>query len=306
MCTITPAEGGQFGASTSEVEFWVGNGIGRADLSTGAVSEVARVPEGGVVVAYSHASGEIAYRVPTHDDGFVMHLYRPGGQDRLLYTQDPIGAHGGPPCGPYSQVQFSHDGSELLDYTLFRPTSGPANLLVFKSDGSLLFSQAGGGYGVWGLWSPGSSLLYFPQVNNSAPPVANIESLDATGHASAVATAIKLDCWPVIAPDGNDIVYEVYDSSAPYLPHRWRLDLTTHAATKLGASVVSQPVFVAPSVVWVNENQPCDCGPGGPSAPDGVVLAHDLTTGLETHVDLRVSGQTAAALIYSIIDVRLS
>ena len=45
---------------------------------------------------------------------------------------------------------------------------------------------------------------------------------------------------------------------------------------KCPAATSTEPVFVSPSVVWSSEEKPCQCGPGGSSAPDGKVIAHNL------------------------------
>ena len=286
MCTLIPANGGEFGGSSHVVVFWSGNTIGSADLAAGTIALVGEVPQGSVVGAYNQARHEVAYTEPGEADGFTRHLVQLGGQDRTLYVQQPIGGHGGPPCGPYGQLQFSPDGMELLDYNTFRPMSGPPNLLVFKSDGSLLFQQAGISFGAWG---PAGSVLYFAGASSQGF-TGEIDSVDEAGHRSSVATGLRSFCWPVMAPDGGSIVFDAYDTSAPGqatggLPHLWQIELASRTALQLTTAFTSHAAFVGPSVVWAEEETPCNCGPGGPSAPDGVVLAHDLSTGTDAKVD---------------------
>lgn len=286
MCTLIPADGGEFGASSHEVFFWSGNMIGSADLAAGTIAAVGEVPQGSTVGAYDRTHRQVAYTVPGDGDGFTRHLLVLGGQDRTLYVQQPIGGHGGPPCGPYGQLQFSPDGTELLDYSTFRPVSGPANLMVFKSDGTILFQQAGISFGIW---APSGSVLYFA-VAGSQGFTGEIDSLDGSGHRSSVATGLHAFCWPAMAPEGGSLVLDTYDASAPGqatggLPHLWRIDLASGTASQLTAATTSHAAFVAPAVVWAYEETPCDCGPGGASAPDGVVLAHDLVKGTDAQVD---------------------
>lgn len=310
MCTLIPADGGQFGQSSDEVVFWVGTTIGTADLRAGKVLRLGDVPAGSAVGAYDRTQRQVAYTEPGEADGFARHLLRLGGQDRTLYVQQPIGGHGGPPCGPYAQLQFSPGGTELLDYSTFRPTTGPANLLLFKSDGSLIFQQTGISFG---QWAPAGDVLYFA-VSGASGFTGEIGSVDATGHRVAVATGLASFCWPVIAPDGRSLVFDAYDTSAPGqatggLPHLWRLDLDSGAATQLASAVSSHPVFIGPAVVWSNEEQPCQCGPGGASAVDGVILAYDLSTGGAARVDMSLTvpgiGAPPAGL-GDVLDVRFS
>ena len=287
MCTLSPADGGEFGGSSHVVVFWSGNTIGSADLAARTIALVGEVPQGSFVGAYNQAQREAAYTEPGEGDGFTRHLVQLGGQDRTLYVQQPIGGHGGPTCGPYGQLQFSPDGRELLDYNTFRPVSGPANLLVFKSDGSLVFQQVGISFGGWG---PAGTVLYFAGASSQGV-TGEIDSVDEAGHRLSVVSGLRSFCWPVMAPDGRSIVFGVYDPPAPGqatlgLPHLWRIDLASHTASQLTTAVTSHAAFVGPAVVWADEETACDCGPGGPSAPDGVVLAHDLAKGTEAKVDL--------------------
>ena len=251
--------------------------------------------------AFSPDGTEFAYRVFDDAGGLKMHL-RIAGQDRVLYTQEPVGGHGGPPYGPYDQLQFSPDGTELLDFWMFRPTSGPLNLLVFKSDGSILFQESGT---VSGVWSPTENLLYFSVLAQSGLP-SEVDSLDPAGQRATVVSGLKGYFWPVMAPNGGAIIYDTYDTSVPGqatggLPHLWRLDLSAHSSSQLGSSVSSRPVFVEPTFVWSNEEKPCECGPGGASAVDGVVIAHDVIANRDATVDmaLTVPGIGAPAVMPS-------
>lgn len=287
MCTLIPADGGEFGQTSHEVVFWLRNTIGVADLASGKVMPLAEVPQGSTVGAYNRMQRQVAYTEPGEGDGFTRHLLQLGGQDRTLYTQQPIGGHGGPSCGPYAQLRFSPDGTALLDYATFRPTTGPANLQVFKTDGSLVFQQVGISFG---QWAPTGRTLYFA-VAGPQGLTGEIDSVDGAAHRVAVVSGLANFCWPVMAPDGRSLAFDANDRSASGqatggMPHLWRLDLETGTASRLTTAITSRPSFVGPAVVWANEEKPCDCGPGGLSGPDGVVLAHDLTKGTDARVDM--------------------
>jgi hypothetical protein len=45
------------------------------------------------------------------------------------------------------------------------------------------------------------------------------------------------------------------------------------------------PVFMSQTIVWSNEQKIGQCGPGGESGPDGVILALDMGTGRDSVVD---------------------
>jgi hypothetical protein len=292
LCTLIPADGGRFDLSPNELVFWVGDKLGSADLTSGKVVQSGQLAAAQVDGAYSENGAMFAYRVFTDAGGMSTHLYQFGADppDRTLYTQEPIGGHGGVPGGPNDQLQFSPDGTELLDYWTFRPTSGPANLLVFKVDGSIVLQGTGL---VSGVWAPTAAVLYFA-ASSPPGPTLEIDSLSATGDRSKVASGLNGYNWPVMAPDGRSIIYDTYDTSAPGqatggLPHLWRLDLGARATSQLTSAVGSEPVFVGPRVVWSNEEKPCQCGPGGASAPDGAIVAHDLSTGRDEVVDMTLA-----------------
>jgi hypothetical protein len=98
-----------------------------------------------------------------------------------------------------------------------------------------------------------------------------------------VVTSINGFFWPRATPDGAGIVYDAYDTAG--LPHVWRLDLATKGVAQLSTAISSKPVFVTRSTIWSDEEKPCDCGPGGASAPDGSILAHDPGRATDAPVD---------------------
>ena len=86
------------------------------------------------------------------------------------------------------------------------------------------------------------------------------------------------------------------------MPHLWSLDLATGRATQISISISSGPFFVQPTVLWSDEQKLSPCGPGGPSTPDGVILAYDLTTGKDSTVDTTplVQGMPSISTYYLI------
>ena len=283
-CTLSPAQGARF-LSGTKVAFWVGDELGTADLVSGIVTRAARLPGVAGAGAFSADGTKFAYRAFDAAGGMSTHLYV-AGSDKTLYVQEPLGGHGGPgpSFGPFDQLEFSPDGSLLLDYYLFRPQSGPASFLVFRSDGSISFQSK---MVVNGTWSPlGNSLFFFSWEQPGL--TGELDKLAPDGQRQVVASGLNGVYWPRMNPDGGSIAYSASDSSVPDcggVPHIWRLDVNTGRASQLSKTISSAPVFVQPTVVWSDEQVLSPCGPGGPSAEDGVILAHDLSTGRDTKVD---------------------
>jgi Tol biopolymer transport system component len=281
LCTLSPAQSGRF-LSATKVAFSADDRLGLADLSNGTVLETAHLPSVTYGGAFSRDGSRFAYRLYDDKGGMTMHLWSQG-KDKTLYTQEPVGGHGGPGWagGPVARLQFSPDGQELLDYLLFRPMTGPANLLVFKVDGTVVFQYKGQTAGVW---HPTGSVLYF-WFWPAQPPSTEIDSVDASGQRRIVASGLSLLSWPSMAPDSQSIVYTSFDDASG-LPHLSRFDLAKGATTQLSTAIAAETVFVTPTVVWTNQGKPCECGPGGNSTPDGVMIAHELATGRDATVDM--------------------
>ena len=284
-CALSPARGGRF-LSATRIAFWTEDYLGVADLATGVVSQTARLPAAAQNGAFSADGTAFAYRVMDEAGGVTGHLLV-HGTDRTLYSQEPVGGHGGPgpDFGPYDQMSFSADGTEFLDYMLFRPPSGPSNLVVYRLDGSLAF-DLGGSIGVWA--ATGHS-LYFTLPSSSSPTIKELDQLDSQGLQHIVSSRLNGYWWPVLSPDGASIVYNVPDNSVPDcggLPHLWSVDLQMGSTAELSNAVSSTPAFVGPMTVWSNEERLGPCGLGGPSVQTGMILALDLKTGAESRVDL--------------------
>jgi hypothetical protein len=283
LCWLSGASGGRFDQAPNQIVFWIGNKLGVADLTSGKVVQtdtLSNVPTEG---SFSSDGAQFAYR--TGDDsvaGMSLQLYRRGDHaDLTLYTQLPIGGHGGLPFGPVDQLLFSPDNKLLLDFNEFRPTSGtPPRFMVFRTaDTSLAYQLETAEFGAWA--ATGSTVYFFVQGEQGF--VGELDSVGASGQAQTVVSSINGFFWPRVTPDGGAIVYDTYDGAG--LPHIWRFDLGTHAVTQLSGVVSSQPVFVTRTVLWAAEEKPCACGLGGQSAPDGTILAHNLGGGAVTPVD---------------------
>ena len=300
LCWFSPAQGAAFDQAANQVVFWAGNHLGAIDLTAGKVTMTDTLPATPWQGVFSHDGSLFAYRTGdgTTGTGMSMHVYH-GGVDRMLYQQAELGGHGGPIGGPLDRLEFSADDQYLLDFYEFRPTSGPDTLLVYQTGGILVASvpadslrrltvnQAGPG-----AWSPkGSALFYF------VPPIGSTPGKVLWWEPSGVlelASGIDSWSWPVVKPQGSELYYNEWVSTGPNdqcggLPHLWRIDLGNAKRSQVSGAVASHPVFVSPSFVWMNEEKPTQCGIGGESAPDGVVLGYDLANGSTKQVDMSLT-----------------
>jgi hypothetical protein len=284
LCWLSPALGGRFAQSPTQIVFWNGNKLGTADLASGKVVQTDTLPEVPVDGGFSGDGAEFAYRVGDDTNaGLSTHLYRLSDhRDVTLYAQDPIGGHGGGTFGPQDQLLFSPDNKLLLDFYVFRPNSGtPPKFMIFRvADGSIAYQLDTAEFGAW---APTGSTVYF-FVQGEQGFVGELDSVGASGQAQTVVSAINGFFWPRVTPDGAAIVYDAYDGAG--LPHIWRFDLGTHAVAQLSTSISSKPVFVTRSVLWSDEEKPCDCGMGGQSGPDGAILSRNLSGATDTQVDM--------------------
>jgi len=137
----------------------------------------------------------------------------------------------------------------------------------------------------------------------------DVHSWDPSGGELILARGLTSYFWPKIAPDGQGLAFNSYDTSAPGcppgMPHLWRLDVGTSTVAQLSTAISTRAVFVGPGVIWSDEEQPGSCGPGGASAPTGRVLAHDLATGHDVIVDVSQFALGPTPL-NAVLDVRIS
>jgi hypothetical protein len=257
--------------------------LGTADLASGKVIQtdtLSAVPYEGF---FSADGAQFAYRVgEVTNVGLTTHLYRRADhRDMTLYSQAPIGGHGGPPYGPIDQLTFSPDNKELLDFYEFRPLSGTTpHFMVFRTtDGSVAYQLDTGAFGAW---SPTGSTVYF-FVRGEQGFIGELDSVGPSGQAQTVVGSITGFFWPRVTPDGAGIVYDAYDPTG--LPQLWRLDLAKKTVAQLSLTITSKPVFVTRDTIWSDDEKPCDCGPAGASAPDGSIMAHNLSSGTDKLVD---------------------
>lgn len=283
LCWLSGAKGGRFVQASTQIAFWMDDKLGTADLASGKVVQTDTLPAVPSEGFFSSDGAQFAYRVGDDTNaGLSTHLYRRADhRDLMLYSQAPIGGHGGPPYGPVDQLTFSPDNKELLDYYEFRPLSGtPQHFMVFRTtDGSVSYQLDTAAFGAW---SPTGSTVYF-FVRGEQGFVGELDSVGPSGQAQTVVASITGFFWPRVTPDGAGIVYDAYDSTG--LPQLWRLDLATKGVTQLSLTITSKPVFVTRSVIWSDDEKPCDCGPGGASAPDGSIMAHNLGGASDKLVD---------------------
>jgi hypothetical protein len=298
LCLLSPAQGGSFDQAPNQVVFWIGDQLGTADLSSGKVVRTERLPAPAFVGVFSRDGTTFAYRTSIDAAGSISTRIDGAGYDRELYLQAPIGGHGGPPPGrgPFDQLEFSADGQELLDFNEFRPASGPANFRVYRIHGILgsyappdSFILMQSTWAEFGTWSPTGHTLYFYGPGPD-PSAGQLQSLDGTGNVQTVATGVSSLFWARVAPTGGSIIYDSYLSpptdSCGGLPHLWNFDLVTHVAAQLSGTISSEPVVITRTSVWSNEEKAGQCGPGGESYLDGVILARDTTTGRDSVVNM--------------------
>jgi hypothetical protein len=283
LCWLSGAKGGRFNQSATQIVFWMDDKLGTADLASGKIVQTDTLPAVPSEGFFSSDGMQFAYRVGDATNvGVSTHLYRRGDhRDLALYSEAPIGGHGGSPYGPLDQLTFSPDNKGLLDFFDFRPNSGTLpKFMVFRTaDGSVAYQLDTAAFGAWA--ATGSTVYFF--VRGEQGFTGELDSVGLSGQAQTVVTSITGFFWPRVTPDGAGIVYDAYDPTG--LPQLWRLDLATKTVAQLSLTITSNPVFVTRSVIWSDDDKPCDCGPLGASAPDGSIMAHNLSGGGDTLVD---------------------
>jgi hypothetical protein len=294
-CQLLNAISGRF-ISATKIAFWYSTFVGIADLETGNLNWSRAFLNEPASVVFSPDGSSWAWLEGPAEAG-ATHLVV-GGQDKVVLTRTPIGGHGGPPWGPVDQVAFSATGQYLLTYTLFGAPGGPPNFMVFALDGSKAFSSTTAKFGAW---DRSGNRLYFLAATNAGAISGTVKSWDPGGQPVVRSPKVTSYFWPSLSPDGKTLVFNTY--GAQQFPHPWGLNVATHAKTQLSSATSTQPVFVAPNVIWSNEGIPCACGPGGTSAPDGRVIAHNLKTGINSVV-LEIGNLTPSkSPTESIVDV---
>ena len=174
---------------------------------------------------------------------------------------------------------FSATGQYLLTYTLFAAAGEPPGFVVFALDGSTVFKSSTAKFG---MWDRAGNRLYFLAATTVKGIVGTVKSLDPGGQPVVRSPRLSSYFWPTLSPDGRTLVFNTYGAQG--FPHPWKLDIAGRVRTLLSSATSTQPVFVAPDVIWSNEGVPCVCAPRGTSAPDGRVIAHNLKTGVNSVV----------------------
>lgn len=281
ICTILSAQWGRFFSSLS-VGFSSGGSLGEGQLSlTGEIKPIGQTTAYPGLGAFNY-DGTFAYESGSLDGTATFHIFREG-VDHAILTFPPIGSHGGAPWGPTQQMQFSSDGQYVLDFNIFRQGAGPPAFIVFRRDGSIAFQSATAEFGTWSLYG---NKLYFLVPDRVAGVGGVIHSWDPVAGDVAL-TRMSSYFWPAMSLDGEWIAYTAYSpaDSCGGLPHIWRLDLDTLQTSQLVSGLSSHPVF-AGRAVWFNQEIPVQCGPGGESSRNGVVVSHDIDTRAETEIEV--------------------
>jgi hypothetical protein len=275
-CQLINANSGRF-VSPTKIVFWYSTFVGTADLQTGNLNWSRAFLNAPLQVVFSPDGSNWAWR-ESDATGVLTHLVV-GGKDSVVVARKLIGAEVGPVWGPVDQLAFSATGQYLLTYTLFAAAGEPPNFEVFALDGSTAFKSTTAKFGTW---DKAGNRLYFLAATTVAGIAGTVMSLDPGGQPVARSPRLSSFFWPSLSPDGRTLAFNTY--GAQQFPHPWRLDIASRAKAQLSSATSTQPVFVAPDIVWSNEGTPCACAPRGTSAPDGRVIAHNLRTGINSVV----------------------
>jgi hypothetical protein len=276
VCQLINATTGRF-VSATKIVFWYSTFVGTADLQTGNLNWSRAWVNEPMGVAFSPDGSNWAYR--EGDSTSVRTHLVVGGKDTVLLTRAIPGGHGVPSYGPLDQLAFSATGQFLLTYQFFVAAGDPPNFMVFALDGSTAFKSATAKFGTW---DRAGDRLYFLVAASAAAISGTEKSLDPGGQPVVRSLKLSSHFWPTLSPDGKTLVFNMYGVQG--FPHPWKLDLASRVRTLAASATSSQPVFVAPDVIWSTEGIPCACGPSGTSAPDGRVIAHNLRTGVNSVV----------------------
>lgn len=279
ICDIRPTAGGRF-LSNGQVAFWTRDQqLGTADLATGTVAitgQVSHVIDGGV---FSLDGSVFAYRSTDPGETLTLYMHYPDGSERQVLSRPPVGGHGGPVGGPTSELSFSPDGQHLLSYDLFITPDDPTpHFEVLSLTGTV---EMKGDYSM-GTWSPssGASLFYLRPAQPGRFDGGDIYDWTpgvADGQLYAGVPSYDWPTWVAGAP----IYFTAYDGSG--YPHLWVIG--RFGTSQVSPTQSSHP-FVVGGYVWTDQQQPCQCGPGGNSMPTGKVVARNISSGVETVIDL--------------------
>jgi WD40-like Beta Propeller Repeat len=276
VCQLLNAVSGRF-VSGTKIAFWYSTFVGTADLQTGSLNWSRAWVDAPIDVVFSPNGSDWVYR--EGDESNVRTHLVVAGKDTVLVTRAVFSNHLPPPYGLHDQVAFSATGEYLLTYAYFVPTGAPPHFMVFALDGSTVFKSPTAKFGTWDV---AGNRLYFLAATNVDVVSGTVQSLDPGGKPVVRSPKLSSYFWPSLSPDGKTMAFNSYGAQG--FPHPWKLDIASRVRTQAATATSSQPVFVAPDVIWSTEGIPCACGPSGTSAPDGRVIGHNMRTGVNSVV----------------------
>jgi hypothetical protein len=299
ICSLNNAVGGRF-VSATKIAFWESTFVGTADLVTNSVNWSRAFVDAPTALVFSPDGSKWAYQTGDPTRGMTIHLVV-AGKDETLVTMPQIAGTVLPPWGPFSKMQFSAHGDYLLTYTAFaNPAGGQPDFEVFGMDGSVAFRSA---LANLGTWSRTVNRLYLLAAAKAGGIGGRVGSWEPGGAPAQLSGTLSSYFWPAVSPDDAKLVFNSYDANN--LPRLWRLDIATGKVVQISGGISTEPVFVSPGIVWSSEEQACQCGAAGSSAPDGKVVAHDLLSGTDTLVADFTGFTLSAAPTRDILDVWL-
>lgn len=274
VVNFVPALGPRF-VSRSEVSYVVSGdlgssgGIGTLNLGNGTSTTVISWNSFGFMdgtYGWSPDGQSLAYLLERGDDpqtgnGPVeLHLMS-NRADRLLATLPAVPGRGGSPEDS-NLLAFSPDGQYFaLVETFTGPGSGEqAPFQVRRADGTLVAaypsspgdvttSRALSGKRTMAVWAGTGSTLYFRPTDS-----AGVERWTPQSQQTMVMPSVQ---WysPAASPNGRWIAYTVIDTQG--MPHVALYDLATGNSRPPSNLGRTNPVFIAPGLVWYVGVRPC-------------------------------------------------
>jgi len=267
----------------------------RHDLSTGAESQVARLPADplanpvGAYAAWTSDGQLEAFATSSAPDAsgrfqLQLHLWS-NGADHVLSTIDRGSMGFESRWSPFGVVEFSPDHA----YVAFSPVLD--SMRIFSvADHRQVFAAATRAVG--GTWIANDRFVWAVDQDLSKPSGV-IQWTPATG-----ATVLRPDYWyaPTSSLDGAWLAatepFRLSNQSDTSYP---RVVIVSVGGTKVfEAGRGSAPGFVTPTVVWYAEEGSCAQSCISPTAPNGTIHAFDVTKGTDQTFHFRAGEEPIA------------